>query len=262
MGSLSQDLTARQFGRWTVLAVAPKGPGHPKVLCRCSCGTEREVSVYSLRRGVSRSCGCLALEVTRERATKHGLVGTPEYEAWQGMLKRCYYAKDKRFSRYGGRGITVCDRWRDSFEDFFADMGAKPSPKHSIDRIDNDGPYSLANCRWATTTEQARNRSNNHPVTHSGITLTLTEWAERSGVTRSALTQRLAAGWSMEEALSTEVRKFENRVLSYRGETLTIAAWAARLDIGDTTLRERLKAGWSVEDTLSRPARPKRPNGS
>lgn len=120
----------------------------------------------------------------------------PEYKVWASMKNRCYNPKDRRsWLPYGGRGITICERWRNSFAAFLADMGRRPSPQHQLDRIDNDGPYCPENCRWATRKEQANNRRNNHFITHDGVTLTLTQWAERTGIPYGTLKARLKAGW-------------------------------------------------------------------
>lgn len=118
------------------------------------------------------------------------------------MRARCENPEARRYCDYGGRGITVCERWAD-FENFLADMGRKPSLGHSIDRIDNDGPYSPENCRWATKTEQMRNRNSNRYLTHGGETLLMIEWAERLGCPSSVIHKRITRGWSVEKAVTT-----------------------------------------------------------
>ena len=169
-----QDLTGLRFGRLVVIKVSrfSRGTGgNTKWLCRCDCKTRKSISSYSLKSGDTRSCGCLRRDVLRKLHTTHGQAGwrngkrTPEYDAWQNMIGRCYDTKDTRYYRYGARGIKVCKAWRHSFEIFLADMGPRPHGKakngrsrYSIDRIDNDRGYSKANCRWATITQQARNR--------------------------------------------------------------------------------------------------------
>lgn len=145
-----------QFGRLLVVREADRIGHHLAYLCRCACGAEVVVRGQSLRKGETTSCGCYRSEAMRSAKTTHGMYGTPTYRSWRAMLARCEDPAHRQFKDYGGRGITVAPAWK-TFENFFADMGERP-PDRSLDRIDNERGYSGGNCRWATRTEQARNK--------------------------------------------------------------------------------------------------------
>lgn len=153
-----KDITGQQFSYWLIVQCTNRQLGG-SWLCRCVCGTERILPAFELK--VSRSCGCMRHELIRQARTKHGDNGrqkrTAEYAAWRGMHTRCNNRNNPAYPSYGGRGITVCERWS-SYESFLADMGRKPTPKHSLDRIDNDAGYSPENCKWATYGEQNSNQ--------------------------------------------------------------------------------------------------------
>lgn len=138
---------------------------------------------------------------------KHGLSRTPEYRAWQTMRLRCLDPSNPAYPRYGGRGITVCDRWRDSVEAFYEDMGQKPAPEYELDRIENDGHYEPGNCRWVPRSINSRNRRSNVWIGLGGESRTLAEWCELLGMPRDTVRKRLAAGWPPEEAFSVPVRR-------------------------------------------------------
>ena len=139
---------------------------------------------------------------------KHGLIKTSEYFAWSGMRERCFNKNNQSYERYGGRGITVCERWqgRDGFTNFLADMGQKPTPGHTIERRDNNGNYEPGNVRWATRKEQARNTRRNRLITSGGETKCLHEWAEVSGINPFTILRRLKVGWPVELAISKKAR--------------------------------------------------------
>lgn len=133
---------------------------------------------------------------------------TQEFRAWRQMRSRCYDSNMNGYENYGGRGISVCDRWIDSFENFLADMGRKPSPKHSLDRINNDGNYEPSNCRWASKLEQDNNRRTNRFLELNGKRMTLAQWARSLNINVVSLSSRLRKGWSVEKALTTPIRVF------------------------------------------------------
>jgi hypothetical protein len=209
-------------GRWKLIKRLP-GKRRPPWLCVCACGTEKNVDHFSLKNGVSRSCGCLQVELSEALHTTHGhsvrKTPTPEYRTWCEISKRTTLKSFPLAHRYSGRGIRMCQAWRDSYAQFFADVGPKPTPRHSIDRKDNNGHYSCgkcpeciakgwpANCRWATMTEQARNKSNNKKISFKGETKTLAEWAESTGMKLGTLASRLSEyGYSPAAAITFPIR--------------------------------------------------------
>lgn len=197
-----------RFGRLVIQGRAPKGKhGHSQWYALCDCGATSITTSSSLVHSTTQSCGCLRRERLLQSVTTHGRTGTPEYAAYRLMMKRCTNEEFWAYSRYGGRGIFVCDRWMESFQNFLDDMGLKPSSNHSLERKDNDGPYSPDNCKWGTKIEQARNTSANKWITYNGETLCLAAWSEKIGIGQDALGARFAKGWTTERALTQPLRK-------------------------------------------------------
>ena len=180
-------------------------------LCLCICGNNTTIRGSSLTTGNTLSCGCLREENIKNGINrKHGMCHTSEYRCWAHIISRCTNPLVQYFFLYGGRGITVCNRWH-TFENFFHDMGYKPSPAHSIDRIDNNGNYEPGNCRWATSTEQSNNKRNNKRITNNGLTLTSAEWARKLGGSASLINSRIKLGWSEEKAVTMPLRPMKKR---------------------------------------------------
>jgi hypothetical protein len=212
-----QNLTKQTFGNLTAISFERRrdASGKSKVYwhCECRCGRGVAVSSSSLMKGESKSCGCWRREVSTRRCTTHGLSHLPEYGIWGLMKARCTNTRGKFYFRYGGRGITVCERWLHSFENFLADMGPRPSPKHSIERTNNAFGYTPENCVWATSIQQANNTRWNHLLTFNGETLTIAQWARSTqalaiGLCYYTLRSRINfLGWSDERALTTPVKK-------------------------------------------------------
>lgn len=207
------DITGMAFGRLTVLrrsAGKSTRDKHHNAMwdCRCVCGTVGSYPGPNLRRGDTSSCGCLQRESLGSRQRTHGMSHLPEHRVWSRMIQRCHNPSDGSFRDYGGRGISVCDRWRDDFSNFYSDMGPRPSAAHSIERIENDGPYSQQNCKWATRREQSRNRRNIRKITFSGRSLCLSDWAIALGVTRSAIYSYIKRGEPPEAAIEKLHKRF------------------------------------------------------
>ena len=182
---------------------------------------------------------------------------------WRLMILRCQQPKAKMFKDYGGRGIKVCERWQ-NFDNFCADMGARPSPEMQIDRIDNDGNYEPGNVRWATRAQQCRNRRSNINLTFTGRTMCVQDWAVELGLNVTTILNRMKRGWSIEEALTTKATPSAHsapneKILILNGRKQHLAEWARELGIGPAAILYRVNAGWSVKDALTTP-KPERPN--
>lgn len=179
------DVVGHKFGRLTILKIGPVIKKNRTVFVRCDCGTERQSFWTGIRTGRIKSCGCLGKEVARElcrvRNRTHGRSGTREYRIYKNIATRCFNPKSVAYANYGAKGITMCKRWqgKNGFQNFFADMGPQPTPKHTIDRRDNKKGYSPDNCRWSTRAEQSRNTRRNRMLSHNGEILCLKDLAKR-----------------------------------------------------------------------------------
>jgi len=198
------DYTGKTFGYLRVIAFERMGShGSRYYRCVCVCGKEHVAQRSNLRSGRVSSCGCKKRELMSKRLRRHGWsrATLPGYGTWVGMRQRCFNKSSKQYPQYGGRGITVCDRWKDSVENFIADMGPRPKGM-SLDRIDNNGNYEPANCRWATPRQQQNNCRNTRVLTANGASLPIQEWGRRIGIPANVIKWRLSRGWTPERTVS------------------------------------------------------------
>jgi hypothetical protein len=192
------ELSGKTFGYLLVICRAEGNFAKPRWLCKCKCGKNLVVRGSDLRLGKSKSCGCYHVE----KITKHGKSKSSTYASWISMIQRCENPKSEGFDLYGGRGITVCCRWRKSFELFLVDMGERPKGK-SLDRKNINKGYYPKNCKWSTPKQQANNRRSCIYITYKGKTKTISQWARYFGVVEISLRSRLRKGWSVKKAFET-----------------------------------------------------------
>ena len=205
------DLTGHVFGKLTVIKKAKTNKRIKQKTarwwCQCSCGKITVVDGHCLRRGNTKSCGCLHNELLVKRNIIHGMSHAPEYRTWHHMKERCYNPNEKRFKDYGGRGIIVCDEWKESFSEFYSHIGPRPTAKHSIDRINNNRGYFPGNVRWALPITQSNNKRTNRIITINGWSLTIAQWARFAGIRQITLFNRInILNWSHSKAIFTPVR--------------------------------------------------------
>jgi hypothetical protein len=233
-----QDLTGMRFGKLLVLSEVER-PGkrgqtnRRAWLCQCDCGETKAVRAFALlKEHGTRSCGCLRREwcagTLRAKNTRHGKSKTSEYGIWKKIIARCTDPGETHFKDYGGRGIAICDRWLQSFEAFHEDMGPRPSGDHSIERIDNNGPYDPGNCKWATRREQGRNKRSNRRLEHDGKSLIVADWVRITGIPKTIILSRLARGWDVSRVLTEPVASMGPRVLLSDSEVAEVRAMRGR----------------------------------
>ena len=242
-----KDKVGQKFGKLTVVRLSHTGNrGVAFWECSCECGGRKVVLSSALGRDVF-SCGCIRKGMNGFNLKTHGATGTTTHRIWKSIVSRCTIPSATGFQNYGGRGITICDRWLD-FTNFLEDMGERPSEKHSVDRIDYNAGYSPENCRWATSTEQNRNTRANRKVTVDGVTRCVSEWAEIVGVHESLIRQRMDRGWTPEAAVKTPKNSSDrgllsgtSRTITVDGVTRTVFGWAKHLGVAPHTIKNRLK---------------------
>jgi len=212
------DLKGKSFGHLQVVAFAgfrlrDSGSKSYYWLCRCDCGSESHIDGCCLRRGSATDCGCRR----GDWSITHGMAESQEYQVWLAMKQRCLNPNSPCYDSYGDRGITICDRWRESFQAFFDDMGLRPFDAATIERVDNDGNYEPANCRWATRSEQNENTRQTRLLEFRGMSMSLGKWVRYTGISRKVLRRRLDIhGWSVARALSTPPKCRPRRALITR----------------------------------------------
>jgi hypothetical protein len=254
------DLTGKKIGRWLVLKRVNNHKGRVAFLCRCECGTEREVLSQFLLNGQSKSCGCLnrekASERMKERNQTHGLSKTRLYTIWKNIHSRCLNKNNPVYKHYGGRGITLCDEWRD-YKNFYQwSMSNGYKDDLTIDRIDVNGNYEPNNCRWADDYTQHNNTRKNVYVVYKGQRKTASQWSRELKISKCRLYRQLKNGKTLEEIINTPVR---NHYLEVDGQKHTIAEWARIYDMPYDVVEARVnKYGWSAEKALTTPIRKRR----
>jgi len=217
--------------------------------CLCPCGEIFIALGTTLRNGKTKGCRSCNKSRVISAITKHGYSGTREYHSYNSMKERCYNPKNKRFSRYGGRGIKVCDKWLNSFSAFIADMGDMPGNNYTLERLNFDLDYCPENCVWATKEQQANNRSNNHFITIDGKTMTLTAWSRKTNIHRSVLLRRIRRGLKNLDL----IKKHHVQKIVAFGIVDTASGWSRKTGIKASTISARIRTyGFSHEKAVSR----------
>lgn len=243
------DLTGQRFGRLTVIEYVGTVNQKAKWLCKCDCGNEKIVSTKCLRNGETKSCGCYHKDRASVANLTHGKTNSRLYITWNNIKNRCYRTSRKDYKNYGGRGITVCEEWRNSFQAFYEWAMANGYREDlTIDRINVNGNYEPSNCRWVDLKTQANNTRRNHYITYKGETHTIAEWSDITGISIAALVHRIERGWSVEEMLT--VGDANRTMVTYNGETRSLTDWSKITGIKYSTIRGRARAGMSVEKIL------------
>lgn len=258
------DLVGQRFGQLVVIKREDSDKhGKSRWLCQCDCGNTTITSGSMMKKGNTRSCGCLEQQNRNnlwKHKYRHGMSDTVEHWTWKRLFARCYNPNSEYYYLYGGKGIEVCDRWNPkkggSFENFFEDMGKRPANCSSIERIDGNSDYSPENCRWANYTEQAYNTTQNRKITIEGVTKNLTEWAKESPVTTGAIRHRLEKlGWSEKDAVFKPKAHpgKSGSTLNYQGQEYSVREFCTQFDIPLTTFRRN--KGLGLEEIISKYSR-------
>ena len=243
------DITGQKFGKLTVIREEGRTKeGRATWLCQCDCGNTKVIKGKALRKGTTKSCGCIV--------NKHNMTNSYTWSSWRSMMRRCYETNNERYTRYGEKGITVDTRWHE-FINFYKDMGERPL-NTTLDRINNDGNYEPGNCRWASNQTQNNNRGSfNTRLILNGVEKTINEWSRELNIKPSALHERLSRGWSVEKTLTTPCKSFTKikTLWTYKETDKTLGEWAKLYNIRLDTLTRRLESGWDLPKALETPTR-------
>jgi hypothetical protein len=244
----------KKYARLTVLKECGRS-NDGKVLweCKCDCGNTTVTTGRAIFHGRTKSCGCFMRETTARLHKTHGMSNSSEHKTWMSMIKRCENKNDKCYRHYGGRGIRVHESWRHSFPNFLRDVGLKPTPKHEIERVNNNGGYEPGNVVWATHQEQVRNTRRNRLVTINGVTKPIVVWANDFKIKITSVYTRLAKGWSVIDALKKPLLhagheksrgKRNGHLIKVGGVMMPIGWWSKHSGVPFCTITGRLKRGW------------------
>lgn len=248
------DMTGKRFGELQVLRESGRaGDGKIKWIARCGCGSEFAATGVRIRSGEVKTCPACSRERVRLAHVTHGERRTPEYRTWTHIKSRCLNSNVPEFKHYGGRGVSICDRWRESYEAFLEDMGRRPPGKHSIDRIDVNGDYEPGNCRWATHIEQGNNKRCNRLIEINGETKTMAQWADFAGISRETMLKRVKKGFTGSDLIAESK---DPDTFTLNGVTATIPEWSEITGIKRATLYWRLNSQqWDIEKALTKGAK-------
>ncbi|MCU7372815.1 hypothetical protein PEC18_18615 [Paucibacter sp. O1-1] len=250
MSSKPINMSGTRYGN--LVAVSPlctKANGNVVWQFICDCGNAAEIDGYQVRSGRIWTCKVCSAQRSRQASVTHGLSTSPEYSVWESMNTRCHNKRATAFADYGGRGITVCQRWRESFAAFISDMGARPTSEHTIERLDVNGNYEPNNCCWITAEKQALNKRSNRLVTIDGTTKPVRAWERQAGLRAGCISQRLDAGESGPGLLRRSTR---GGTIELEGVSDTYEGWSKRTGIKASTIAMRITSyGWSVQKALT-----------
>jgi len=252
-----EEFIGQKFNKLTIISNKFTCNKKTYVNAICECGNVKKYRLDGIKSGHAKSCGCIALlwakNLAKQVLTTHNMSRSSEYIIYADIKKRCYNNKYKDFENYGGRGIKVCDRWLKGFENFYKDMGDRPTLNHSIDRIDVNGNYEPLNCRWATQKEQCNNKRNNKKVILNGVEIKLNEYCDKNNLNYQIISSRINSGWSVEKSFLEPMNNHYTKIL-LNGEQVVLKDECAKRNLPLSIIKQRLfRDKWSVEKSFNYP---------